>query len=44
MNDLSAEVKTTALEQIEEQLSQTNYRDGSWFADYRRLRIVAVKE
>ena len=41
---LSEELKATALQQIEERLRKTNYRDGSWLADYRRLRIVAVKE
>jgi hypothetical protein len=41
---LSEELKETALRQIEARLRETNYRDGNWFADYRRLRIVAVKE
>jgi trans-aconitate methyltransferase len=41
---VSEEVTATAWPQIEERLRATNYRDGSWFADYRRLRIVAVKE
>jgi trans-aconitate methyltransferase len=41
---VSEEVKNSALPQIEERLRATNYRDGSWFADYRRLRIVAIKE
>lgn len=27
----------------ERTLMQTNYRDGQWFADYRRIRVVAVK-
>lgn len=41
---VNEEVKATALPQIEERLRATNYRAGSWFADYRRLRIVAIKE
>jgi trans-aconitate methyltransferase len=41
---VNEEVKATALPQIAERLRATNYRDGSWFADYRRLRIVAIKE
>jgi trans-aconitate 2-methyltransferase len=28
---------------IEDRLRATLYKDGSWWADYRRLRIVAVK-
>lgn len=31
------------LEDAEQQLRKTNYRDGKWYADYKRLRIVAVK-
>jgi very-short-patch-repair endonuclease/trans-aconitate methyltransferase len=27
----------------ERTLRETNYRDGQWFADYRRIRIVAIK-
>jgi trans-aconitate methyltransferase len=29
--------------QVERELKPTLFRDGSWFADYRRIRIVAVK-
>ena len=31
------------LEEVEQQLKSTNYRDGKWYADYKRLRIVALK-
>ena len=31
------------LEDAEKQLKHTNYRDGKWYADYKRLRIGAVK-
>ncbi|HLJ94595.1 MAG TPA: methyltransferase domain-containing protein [Gemmataceae bacterium] len=30
--------------QIEERLRPVLYRDGSWFADYRRLRVVAWRQ
>ncbi|HLL79685.1 MAG TPA: hypothetical protein VKT25_09310, partial [Ktedonobacteraceae bacterium] len=33
-----------AIEQVEEKLRPLMFKDGSWFADYRRLRVVAVKE
>lgn len=36
--------KQEALAQIETRLRATNYREDSWWADYRRLRVVAVKE
>ncbi len=32
------------LERIERALRPGLYRDGAWFVDYRRLRIVAIKE
>lgn len=41
--DLPAEAKETALAEIEAQLRATNYREGVWYADYRRLRVVAVR-
>jgi trans-aconitate methyltransferase len=31
------------LRQVEHNAHRTFYRDGTWFADYRRLRLVAVK-
>ena len=31
------------LDEVEQQLQSTNFHDGKWYADYKRLRIVAVK-
>jgi len=31
------------LDDTEKQLKATNYRDGKWYADYKRVRIVALK-
>ena len=28
---------------IEDRLRERQYRDGRWVADYRRLRVVAVR-
>lgn len=33
----------TILEEVEQQLKTSNYREGRWYADYKRLRIVALK-
>lgn len=41
--DLPAEAKEMALTEIEARLRATNFKDGVWYADYRRLRIVAVR-
>lgn len=30
--------------QVENELRPTLFRDGTWFADYRRIRIVAIRE
>jgi trans-aconitate methyltransferase len=29
---------------VENQLRPTLFRDGTWFADYRRIRVIAVRE
>jgi len=31
------------LTEVEDRLRVTHFRDGKWFADYKRLRVVAVK-
>ncbi|MEK0181984.1 MAG: class I SAM-dependent methyltransferase [Oscillatoriales cyanobacterium] len=40
---LSEEVRSHAIQQVEHRLRSTQYRDGNWMADYRRIRVVAVK-
>lgn len=40
---LREELQEQALTQIEARLRSSNYLEGSWWADYRRLRVVAVK-
>ena len=32
------------LTEIQESLRPTNFRSGKWYADYKRLRVVAIKE
>jgi trans-aconitate methyltransferase len=41
--DLELDLKDRILNRVEDRLRSTLFRDGSWYADYRRLRIVAVK-
>ena len=31
------------LDEVQEKLKPTLFRDGSWWADYKRLRVVAIK-
>ena len=31
------------LEEVQKTLVPTNYRNGQWFADYKRLRVIAIK-
>lgn len=44
LTTFSEDAQTRILSQVEEQLRPTLYKGGTWFADYRRLRIVAIKE
>jgi trans-aconitate methyltransferase len=37
-------VRAKILDRAQEQLRADLYRDGTWYADYRRLRIVAQRE
>ena len=32
------------LSEVQENLKITNFREGNWYADYKRLRIVAIKK
>lgn len=32
------------LDEVQENLKGTHYREGSWYADYKRLRVVAIKK
>lgn len=32
------------LDTVEQDLRKTNYQNGKWYADYKRLRILAIKE
>lgn len=40
----SEDTQTRILANVEEQLRPVLYKNGTWFADYRRLRIVAIKD
>ncbi|MFY0546135.1 class I SAM-dependent methyltransferase [Brevibacillus sp. H7] len=42
--EMSLEQKERACERIAETLRSTLFQDGSWVADYKRIRILAVKE
>ena len=41
--ELNAAQKEEALTEIEMYLRESNYDGGQWYADYRRLRVVAIK-
>lgn len=41
--DLSPDQQETLFRQMETQLRPQLYQQGQWFADYRRIRILAVK-
>jgi trans-aconitate methyltransferase len=41
---ISEAEQTTIMEEVQEKLRPQLFRDGKWYADYKRLRVVAVKE
>jgi trans-aconitate methyltransferase len=42
--DMDAETTDKMLDEIQDRLTVTNFRDGKWYADYKRLRVTAIKE
>jgi len=40
----AADAQTHIIQQVEEQLRPILYQDGQWTADYRRLRLVAIRD
>ena len=44
LSGLSEDVRSQVMNSVEERLRPTLYRrDGNWIADYRRIRVVAIK-
>lgn len=43
LNALSVKDRHRVLSAVNDQLRSTNFHDGHWFADYKRLRFVAIK-
>ena len=44
LEPLQAAERELVIRDVESQLGTELFRDGNWFADYRRIRIVALKE
>ena len=43
VNDLSDADRNAVFADVKAALRPTNFRDGRWFADYKRLRFIALK-
>lgn len=43
LQDIGTVTLDNILSEVENKLRLTHFRDGKWFADYKRLRVVAVK-
>jgi len=43
LKDIKPERVEEILDQTQQRIKPTNYKDGKWFADYKRLRIVLLK-
>lgn len=44
LEGVEAAAKDNILEEVQETLRQTRFRHQKWYADYKRLRVVAIKE
>jgi trans-aconitate methyltransferase len=44
IQSLPAEKREDVIADVKRRLQPSLFREGSWFADYRRLRIAAIKE
>ncbi len=44
LNAFPADTQNSILTDIEQQLRPILYQNGTWFADYRRIRVIAIKE
>lgn len=44
LEGIDANAKDAILEEVQETLRQTQFRNQKWYADYKRLRVVAIKE
>ncbi len=41
---IPADKQISILSDIENQLHPKLYKNGTWFADYKRIRAIAIKE
>jgi len=44
LKNIDENVADKMLTEIQESLKTTNFKGGKWFADYKRLRIIAIKQ
>jgi trans-aconitate 2-methyltransferase len=44
LEGVAEEAKEKILENAQETLRQSQFRNQKWYADYKRLRVVAIKE
>lgn len=44
LKNMDENITDKLLTEIQESLRPTNFRDGKWYADYKRLRVVAIKQ
>lgn len=43
LQNINSGVIEAIMADVEEQIRETNFKDGSWYADYVRLRVMALK-
>lgn len=43
LSEIPSKQQSKVVQDIEQRLRSKLYRDGAWFADYKRIRVVAIK-
>lgn len=43
-NGIPEKAKNEIVAKVESNLKETLYKDGNWIADYKRIRVIGVKE
>ena len=44
LESLNEEQKDTIITKVERNLKPILYKEGSWIADYKRIRVVGIKQ
>lgn len=43
-SEIPDDIKHEIIANVEDKLRETLYKDGTWIADYKRIRVIGIKE